>query len=508
MATDVQVARASVSPQSGESPLLEVRALRKVYGGTAALAGVDVHVGRGQLHALLGENGAGKSTLVKILAAVEHEDGGEIWFDGHPLPARRTTRTMADRGIVFIHQDLGLVASMTVAENIAQYAGYPTGRMGIRWPATRSLARNALARLDVHLDPDTPVGELSIAEQAAVAIARALVQNAKLIVLDEPTASLAAGEAATLLATLKRLRDEGLACVLVTHRLEEVLAHCDHVTVLRNGNVVGSHPVAGLTRHKLIELIVGNVPELPTRRDVPTSRRRRLSVRAVVGPGFGPVSFDVSPGEVVAVTGLADAGHLALASALFGARAMKSGELLLDGESYAPLSPARALRSGVQHVPADRNSEGLAADLTARENLFPNPPAWWRALNRREERSQAATWFDAFDVRPRNCEAAVSTFSGGNAQKILVARTLVSQPRLLVLSEPTAGVDVGARATIYAKLREACGCGLAVVVASSDFQEVSELADRAVVMCRGVVTKTFNRDDLTVEALTGASYGN
>ncbi|NYJ01992.1 ABC-type sugar transport system ATPase subunit [Nocardioides thalensis] len=507
MTTDLRVVQRP-GTRTGSSGLLEVRRLRKVYGGTAALADVDIHVGRGQLHALLGENGAGKSTLVKILAAVEHEDAGEVRLDGEALPPRRTPRTMAERGVVFIHQDLGLVATMTVAENIAQYAGYPTGLSGISWPATQARAREALARLDVALDPNVPVGELSIAEQAAVAIARALVQDARLIVLDEPTASLAAGEAARLLSTLERLREKGISCILVTHRLDEVLSHCDHVTVLRNGQVVGSRPVEELSRDDLIELIVGAVPEMPTRRSVPAGGPPRLAVRDLSGHGFGPVSFDVGPGEIVALTGFADAGHLALASALSGAGPIQGGDVQLDGRGYAARRPGQALSRGVQHVPAERNAEGLAGGLTVRENLFPNPRRRWWPLNHRRERSEADHWIHAFDVRPPNSNATVATLSGGNAQKVLVARTMATDPTLLVLCEPTAGVDIGARATIYRKLRDAAAQGLAVVLASSDFQEINDLADRAVVMRRGVVARVLDGDDLTIAALTGASYGN
>jgi ribose transport system ATP-binding protein len=489
--------------------MLEVRDLTKVYGGTAALAGVDFTVGPGEIHALLGENGAGKSTLVRVLAAVDHEDSGSISLAGEQLPPGRTPRSMSDRGVVFIHQDLGLVGSMTVAENIAQYAGYAAGRFGISWPGTRERAREALARLDVDLDPDALVAELSIAEQATVAIVRALALDARLIVLDEPTASLAAAEAGRLLEILHRLRGAGLSCILVTHRIDEVLTHCDRVTVLRNGKLVGTAEVADLTQDALIALIVGDVPPAsPVERRVQRADRARLELDGFRGPGFGPIDLNVAPGEIVAVTGFADAGHLNLVDAVFGAQPSEGGRMILDGAAYEPSHPAGALANGIHQVPSDRNAAGLAATLTARENLFPNPsqPAL-RTLNRRAERIVASALMDDFDIRPRSCDAQVSVFSGGNAQKLLVARALAAGPRLLVLCEPTSGVDVGARAVIYAKLRQACAAGLSVLMASSDFEEVAEVADRAAVLCRGALAAVLERDQITVAALTGASYG-
>jgi ABC-type sugar transport system ATPase subunit len=490
-------------------PLLKVRGLTKVYGGTAALAGVDLTVGPGEIHALLGENGAGKSTLVRILAAVDHEDDGSIAFAGAPLPAGRTPRSMSERGVVFIHQDLGLVGSMTVAENIAQYAGYRVGRFGISWDDTRAFAREALAKLDVDLHPDALVAELSIAEQATVAIVRALALDARLVVLDEPTASLAAEEARRLLGILHRLRGAGLSCILVTHRIDEVLTHCDRVTVLRNGALVGTAAVDDLTQQSLIQMIVGDAPlEAAGERRTRQDDWPRLQLEGFTGPGFGPVDLDAAPGEVVAVTGFADAGHLRLVDALFGAQPRDGGTVRLDGRPFAADHPADALAHGIHHVPSDRHAAGLASTLTARENLFPNPvQRGLQPLKRQAERRRAAALMEAFDIRPRNCEAQVSVFSGGNAQKLLVARTLGAGPRVLLLSEPTAGVDVGARAVIYAKLRQACAEGLTVVLASSDFDEVAEVADRAAVLCRGAVVTVLEGDEITTAALTGASYG-
>ena len=488
-------------------PLLEIRGLRKVYGGTAALADVDLTVHHGEIHALLGENGAGKSTLVRILAAVEHEDAGVISLGGEPLPARRTTRAMSERGVVFIHQDLGLVPSMSVAENIAQYAGYPTGRLGIRWPDTRRRARAALARLDIELAPDQPVAELSIAEQAMVAVVRALARDARLIVLDEPTASLAAAEANRLFAALRALRTSGVGCLVVSHRLDEVLAHCDRVTVLRNGTLIDTRPTTGLTARALVTMIVGHAPgPLPGKRGLPGGRPR-LRLDGFSGPGFGPLSLQGARGEIVAVTGFADAGHLALVDALYGARTAHGGVVELDGAPYLPSTPAHAIAQGIQQVPSDREALGLAGTLSARENLFLNPRRGLTPIDLRRERRAAARLMEEFDVRPRRCDAQVSIFSGGNAQKLLLARTLAARPRLLLLAEPTAGVDVGARAAIYAKVREACGDGTSVLMASSDFNEVAEIADRAVVLHRGRVSKVLE-GDVTVASVTGAAHGS
>jgi ribose transport system ATP-binding protein len=497
----------TATPAAAAAPLLEIRRLRKVYGGTVALADVDLTICAGEIHALLGENGAGKSTLVRILAAVDHEDGGSIALAGERLPSRRTPRAMSERGVAFIHQDLGLVGSMTVAENIAQYVGYATGRLGIRWSETRRQAQAALARLDVDLDPDLPIAELSIAEQAMVAIVRALALDAQLIVLDEPTASLAASEADRLLATLETLRASGVGCVVVTHRIDEVLAHCDRVTVLRNGSLVETRHTRGLSSRSLIEMIVGHPAAAVAGTRPPRGGRPRLVLDDFEGPGFGPVSMQVAPGEVVAVTGFADAGHLKLVDALYGAWPTRDGSVELDGAPYRPARPAHAIAQGIQQVPSDRAAMGLAPTLSARENLFLNPRGRL-PIDSRQERRAAAQLMADFDVRPRVCDAQVSVFSGGNAQKLLLARTLAATPRLLLLCEPTAGVDVGARSAIYAKVRRACDDGMAVVLASSDFQEVAEVANRAVVLRRGRISRVLDGDDLTVATLTGAAYGD
>ena len=256
-------------------------------------------------------------------------------------------------------------------------------------------------------------------------------------------------------------------------------------------------------------MIVGELP-IDSSSHVPVRRgeRSRLQLVGFRGPGFGPIDLDVAPGEIVAVTGFADAGHLKLVDAMFGAQPFDAGSVRIDGANYRPADPARALKHGIHQVPSDRQAAGLATTLTARENLFPNPRQHGlRPMNSRLERRRAEELMKAFDIRPRNCDAQVSVFSGGNAQKLLLARTMAVGPRLLLLCEPTAGVDVGARAVIYAKLRQACPEGLSIVMASSDFQEVADVADRAVVLCRGTVVTVLEGDAISVAALTGASYG-
>ncbi|AWZ10639.1 sugar ABC transporter ATP-binding protein [Streptomyces sp. ICC1] len=497
-----------------------MRGLGKRFGGTVALDAVSLDLHRGSVLALLGPNGAGKSTLIKVLAGVQREDEGEVTVDGHPLRSEAASGKMS-----FIHQDLGLIEWMTVAENIALGTGYPRRHGLISWRRTRERCDEALRTVAGHLDADARIADLAPAERSLVAIARALARRAELLVLDEPTATLPAADCARLFDVLHTLRDRGHAVLYVSHRLDEVYRVADTFAVLRDGRLVSSGPLAGYGPARLVRDIAGGPPARRgpaaavtagrTASGRPVSGRPAaggppvLRLDAVTTRRTGPVSLDLAPGEILGMVGLTGAGHMHLGRALAGALPMLGGRALLDGRPYRPRTTADALNRGVGLVPANRQEEGCAPDLTVRENLLANPraagvPAWsWLAPRR--ERREADALIERFSVRPRDSEAALATLSGGHQQKVVLGRALRGRLRLLILEEPTASVDVGAKASIHRLLDEAAAEGLAVLLVSTDFEEVADLCHRALVLVRGSVAAELSGAALTPAELTRAA---
>ncbi|MEU0199554.1 MULTISPECIES: sugar ABC transporter ATP-binding protein [unclassified Streptomyces] len=490
----------------GPEPLVRVRGLGKRFGGTVALAGVDLDVHAGSVLALLGPNGAGKSTLIKILAGVHQADAGQITVAGHPLGSHTASRSMS-----FIHQDLGLVDWMTVAENIALTTGYARRAGLISWRRTRERCVGALRIVAGHLDPDAPVSALAPADRSLVAIARALAARARLIVLDEPTARLPAADSARLFSVLHDLRDRGHAVLYVSHRLDEVYQVADTFAVLRDGRLVSHGPLAGHSPARLVHDIVGAeqapVAHRPAR--APAHAPAVLTLDGVRTARTAPVSLELAAGEVLGLVGLSDAGHTDLGRALAGAEPLLGGRAVLHGRPYRPRTVAEAVARGVGFVPGDRLREGCLAELTVRENLMANPragggptPRW---IGPRRERARAAALIDRLAVRPRDSETPIATLSGGNQQKVMIGRWLRADLRLLILEEPTAGVDVGAKAAIHRLLQQALEAGLAVLLLSTDFEEVAGVCRRTLVFVRGAVTAELSGPALTVAGLTRAA---
>ncbi|MFD5157740.1 sugar ABC transporter ATP-binding protein [Streptomyces hawaiiensis] len=492
----------------GPEPLVRIRGLSKRFGGTVALAGADLDVHPGSVLALLGPNGAGKSTLIKILAGVHQADAGQVTVAGEPLGSPAATRSMS-----FIHQDLGLVEWMTVAENIALTTGYGRRTGLISWRRTRARCVEALGIVATHLDPDTPVSGLAPADRSLVAIARALAARARLIVLDEPTARLPAADCARLFRVLHDLRDRGHAILYVSHRLDEVYRVAGTFAVLRDGRVVSHGRLADHSPARLVRDIVGEADRPAVHRpaaspaDAPPGPV--LALDGVRTARAGPVGFELAAGEVLGLVGLSGAGHTDLGRALAGARPLLDGHALLHGRPYRPRTVAEAVSLGVGLVPGDRLREGCLAELTVRENLLANPragglpaPRW---IGPRGERARAAALIERFSVRPRDSETPIATLSGGNQQKVMIGRWLRADLRLLILEEPTASVDVGAKAAIHRLLHEALEAGLAVLLLSTDFEEVASVCRRTLVFVRGTVTAELSGPALTVAGLTRAA---
>ncbi|MFO1057147.1 MAG: sugar ABC transporter ATP-binding protein [Dongiaceae bacterium] len=486
--------------------LLEIAGLTKRFAGTLALDAVDFSLSSGEVHALLGENGAGKSTLIKVLAGVHRADGGTIRLDGRIVdPAAESLP------ISFIHQDLGLVDSMTVAENVAILTGYPRRGGLISWRRARAAAAEALRRMGGGIDPAARVGRLPAAEKSIVAIARAMAVPCRVLVLDEPTAALPESDVARLLEALHRLRQGGLGIVYVSHRLDEVFRVADRVTVLRDGRRVASDRVADTSPAALVRSIVGrSLAELFVK-PPPPAAETLLSVEGLVAGPAGPVSFTVAAGEIVGLVGLRGAGHDAVGRAVFGDLRIVAGRVSLAGRPLAVRRPRDAIARDIAFVSSKRGEESLAPGLTVRENLYMNPTVTGTGLLQpigpAGERRRAQAALRRFRVRPPEPERPVLTLSGGNQQKVVLARWMEAGSRLLILEEPTFGVDVGSKAEIYQLLQGALDLGAAVLLISSDFEEVAGICHRALIFDRGRVAAELARADLTIPRLTALAAG-
>jgi ribose transport system ATP-binding protein len=486
------------------TPLLEMRGIGKSFGGTRALDQVDFTVGHGEIVALLGENGAGKSTLIKILAGIHRMDQGSISFQGQV-----TTGSPSLLPIRFIHQDLGLVDWMTISENFGLTLGFPRRFGLIDRAATTARTVAALAILGLDRHPDTRIRDLGRAERALVAIARALAANGEVLVLDEPTASLPASEVARLFDSLRQLRERGVGIVYVSHRLDEVFELADRVVVLRDGKMVGAGPVAGLTADRLISMIVGAGFARHKRDACAAGTAVRLACRSMVIDGATPLDAAFRAGEIVGLAGLVGAGQERLGRALFGRSTSVSGQIALDSVAYVPRNPRDAMAHGIGFVAGDRTGESTAPRLSITENAFLNPyahamPAASYLPPRRVQR-RAHALGRRVGLRPNQPTLLMEQLSGGNQQKVVVGRWLDQQARLLIVEDPTSGVDVGARAEIYRLFAEAAAAGATILVVSSDFEEIALICDRALVFDRGAVVAELTGDALTMDRLLEAA---
>lgn len=463
----------------------------KRYAGTTALDDVSFEVGPGTFHALLGGNGSGKSTAIKVLAGVENAESGEVRLGDHRIDASHLSPRWSDEvGIRFVHQDLGLLEPLTVAENIAMTTGYGDRAGLVRWREVRRAAQVALDRIGLDVSPAALVAELRPAQRTLVAIARCLTGGAgaaSLLVLDEPTASLPDEEATHLLERLQALTRSGTTVLYVTHRLDEVLRAADAVTVLRDGRHVETRPRDGLDHDTLVELIVGRAIEslYPDAHD--TAEEPVLEVSGLRAGPARDVSFTVRRGEVVGIGGAVGSGRSSVLRALFGDLPAEAGSIVVGGEAFRPASPGDAIEAGLAYVPEDRGRDAGFATASVSLNLAAVSSRRSQWLSLRRERQEARRDVEEFGVRVASVLAPFRSMSGGNQQKTVLARWLRLDGRVLLLDEPTQGVDVGARADIYRVIRAAADEGLAVVVVSSDFEELAGLADRVVVMAAGRV---------------------
>ncbi len=496
--------------------LLSLDNVSKAYAGIPALRAASLAVEPGEIHALMGENGAGKSTLIKILAGVVAPDAASIRIDGVPVIIDNPA-TAHRLGLRFIHQELNVVPALSVAENIFIGRAYPhrTGVL-VDWPRLNTVAREALTRLGItHIEPRTRMARLSVGDQMLVRISSAFLSEAgapaRLYVMDEPTAALSSEESERLFRVLREIRKSGNSVLYVSHRLDEVMALCDKATVLRDGRTIDTGKIADITHDDLVALMIGRrVEEAYPRPSGPPAADIALELDGFAPRGLSPVSLSVQKGEILGIAGLSGSGQRELLRALFG-DLPAAGRMQLDGQPYRPRSPAASWRGGVAYVPRERRSEGLVVSRPIFENItlahLGRQSLGGLVLTPRRERRFATALGNDVRLRSAGPKQRALELSGGNQQKVVFAKALGGAPRLLLLDEPTRGVDVGAKFDIYSIIRDMTAKGMAVILVSSDLPELIGMCDRIAVLRQGAVTDIVPAAGLGEDDLLNLCYG-
>jgi galactofuranose transport system ATP-binding protein len=498
--------------------LLEMRGISKSFPGVPALMEVDFTLHAGEIHALMGENGAGKSTLIKVLTGVERPDVGTMHLDGveiHP----HTPHEAQLLGISTVYQEINLCPNLSVAENIL-LGREPRSLTGIHWKRLFARAQETLARLEVDIDVGATLAAYSVAVQQMVAIARALEVQARVLILDEPTSSLSSNETEKLFDVLRKLKSEGLGIVFITHFLDQVYAIADRITVLRNGRLVGSYKADDLQRYQLVERMIGRELEeleaLERTKDEAASHRTHepvLRARALERDGsIAPFDLDLYAGEVLGVAGLLGSGRTETANLLFGVDKADGGTLNIGGEDVAHPTPLGSIKRAVAFCPEDRRAMGIVGDLTVRENIVLAMQAsrgWLRYVGRKKQEELANRMIELLQISTPSPEQLVKNLSGGNQQKVILARWLATEPRLLILDEPTRGIDVGTKAEIQKMVLAFAREGKAVMFISSELDEVLRTSHRVIVLSDGALVSELAGDDVSepviMQTLVGGS---
>jgi simple sugar transport system ATP-binding protein len=490
-------------------PILRMRGIHKAFVGVKALDDVDLRLFGGEVHALMGENGAGKSTLIKVLTGVYDHDAGEIALEGRPV-AFGSPMEAQRGGVSTVYQEVNLCTNLTVAENL--FLGREPRKLGrIQFRAMRKAAATALARVNLDLDVGAQLDRYSLAVQQMVAIARAVDIDARVLILDEPTSSLDKGEVEQLFTVMRALKEQGIAIVFVSHFLDQVYAIADRMTVLRNGKRVGEWTTAELSQGELVSKMLGHeaetleaLDERPLRvhdPDVPPVIRAEGAARK---GAIAPFDLAIHPGEVVGLAGLLGSGRTEVARLMFGADHADEGQVVASGPVK---NPRTAMGEGIAFCPENRKTEGLVLELTIRENIILATQAargWTKPIPRKRQDELVEKWIKVLDIRPAKPEQIVGTLSGGNQQKVLLARWLITEPKLMILDEPTRGIDVGAKAQIQKLVAKLADDGMSVLFVSAELEEVLRLSHKVTVLRdRTVVAELPNDDSLTMDRLVG-----
>ncbi|MCX5495227.1 sugar ABC transporter ATP-binding protein [Kaistia dalseonensis] len=493
-------------------PVLEMRGIAKSFPGVKALEGVDLTLYPGQVTALIGENGAGKSTLVKILTGVYQPDGGTIVLDGTPV-LFPTAEAAMDAGVSAIHQETVLFDELSVVENI--FVGHQlTNRFGLLdWPAMRARTRAIMANIDPDIDPDTRLKDLGIARKHLVAIARALsVEATKIVIMDEPTAALSYKEVEDLYEIVERLKGQGKAILFISHKFEEIFRIADRYTVFRDGKPVGDGLVAEADTNKLISMMVGRTVEHIFPKIEVAPGGTVLEVQGLSHPTeFADISFSLRKGEILGFYGLVGAGRSEVMQALFGVTHPSAGTIRIEGKTIQPRTPIQAIDAGIVYVPEERGRQGAVTALPIFQNItLPSLARISRHgfLDLAKEFEITRHYAARLDLRASNLSQDVGTLSGGNQQKVVIGKWLATEPKVIILDEPTKGIDVGSKSAVHGFMSELASQGLSVIMVSSELPEILGMADRIVVMREGRIAGTFDRSAVDAEELVRHATGN
>jgi rhamnose transport system ATP-binding protein len=494
------------------TPLLAASAITKSYAGVRALSGVSFDVCAGEVHALVGENGAGKSTLIKVMTGAVAADSGSLTVAGRPvtMASPATSRAL---GIAAIYQHPALFPHLTVAENIAFALEPRAAWRRIDWSGRRRDARALLTRVGADIDADRLVESLSMPEQQLVEIAKAVGSAARVLIMDEPTASLSEPEVERLFEVVARLKAEGVGIIYISHRLEEILSIADRVTVLRDGSTVATHGRDGLQRSTLINLMIGRELSAIFPKRTVALGDVALELRHVTceSAGVHDVSLEVRRGEIVGLAGLVGSGRSELARTVFGLTPADSGDVLVHGRPVVVRTPAGAIDAGIAYLPEDRKQHGVVPEMAVDQNVSLaslGAVARGGLIDRTRERSQAQRYVDQLRIKTASVASEVESLSGGNQQKVALARWLATSPQVLMLDEPTQGVDVGSKSEIHALMQELAAGGLAVLMISSELPEILGMSDRVAVMRGGTIAGVLSREDATQERVLAMALGH
>lgn len=491
------------------SPILTIDGVSKRFDATQALSDVSLALQAGEVHGLVGENGAGKSTLIKIMTGIHDADEGTMTMGGEDFAPRDAADAQL-RGVAAIYQEPSIFPDLTVAENI--YIGHQDRGWLVDWKRMMADAEKILATLDIDVDPSMPAAGLSVAGQQAVEIAKAISLDTKVLIMDEPTAALSAHEVERLFRQVRQLRDSGVAVLFITHRLDEIFAICDRISVFRDGRHISTRPVVEVTEESLIREMVGRDPSEFFARGEHPEGEVVLSVDSLSTAGkFADVTFDVRRGEVLGFAGLVGAGRTDVALALFGIEPPDSGTVLLEGEKISVSSPNQALGHGIAYLSEDRRGRGLSMNQSVTANITLATLARYTTglgmVDRASETLDAGVLAERLDIKTPDLKTPVGNLSGGNQQKTMLAKWLNAEPKLLILDEPTRGIDVGAKADVHKFIDELAESGIAIIVISSDLPEVLAMSDRIAVMREGTLRGIISKQDASQERVMEAAVG-
>ena len=491
--------------------MIEMRGISKSFSGNAVLKDVQFDLANGEIHALMGENGAGKSTMMKILSGIYTKDQGEIKVDGQVVNFK-SPKDAEKLGIIVIHQELNILPDLTVAQNLFLGKELTYGKTGIL--KTKQMEKEAaelLKKLGLDVNPRTRTGDLSVGKQQIIEIAKAIASDAKYIVMDEPTAALTDREIETLFKTIRELKAKGISFVYISHRMEEIFAICDRITILRDGQYVGVRNIPETTFDEIVAMMVGReLGERFPERNCPIGETK-LEVRNLTVNGvFKDVSFSVRKGEVLGIAGLMGAGRTEVAQTIFGYRKASSGEIRIDGQPVSIKSPIDAMKHRIGFVTEDRKTQGLVLDFSIRENIsLANLEKCSSSgiMNKQKETSMVHQYIEDLKIRTSGPEQSAKSLSGGNQQKVVIAKWLGTNPEILILDEPTRGVDIGAKKEIYHIINKLAESGVAIIVISSELPEVIGISDRVIVMREGLLTGEVTKDQMTQENIMHFATG-